>query len=143
MSDSEARAKLVPGVKIGSGVSLQDIQEATINEANRVQGLCDCQIVITSGTEGAHASGTFSHANGFKMDLASKNNFGQPNNLTNYILSNPEFYYDRNRCNGTRDGANCNGTWEAVYKSRSDPNVEYVWEAKGTSNEHWDVLVKS
>jgi len=41
----------------------------TVDGAITLKGACGCSITITGGTETGHASGTYSHANGYKVDI--------------------------------------------------------------------------
>lgn len=116
-TDDEARGNLNGSIQVKSGASLQGIQKITIDQVNNLQIACGCQIVITEGTGGSHAGGTYSHANGYKVDLRSDSSAAD---LNSFITSLPSA--------GTRsDGA-------AMYKDASG-NV-YALES-----DHWDVQV--
>lgn len=61
-----------------SCTSLDGIFSGTIDGVNNLKKQSGASILITGGTETGHASGTHSHANGFKVDLEKNtklNNF--------------------------------------------------------------------
>lgn len=62
--------------------SFDRVNSATIDAVITLKKACNCPITITGGTETGHASGTYSHWNGYKLDLA-KNSA-----LNNYITRN-------------------------------------------------------
>jgi hypothetical protein len=62
-----------------SCTSLDQVNSATVNGAVTLKGASKCGLTVTGGTEKGHASGTFSHWNGFKLD------FHKTNCLTNYV----------------------------------------------------------
>ncbi|KAI9904486.1 hypothetical protein N3K66_001015 [Trichothecium roseum] len=49
--------------------SYDQINTATVNGAITLKGACGCDVTITGGTETGHASGTYSHWNGYKLDF--------------------------------------------------------------------------
>jgi hypothetical protein len=49
--------------------SLQGLQPTTIFGVTELKSACNCDIRVTAGTEGGHAAGTYSHGNGYKLDL--------------------------------------------------------------------------
>jgi hypothetical protein len=50
--------------------SYEGINQDTVSAAIALKDACGgCEILITGGTESGHASGTYSHANGYKLDL--------------------------------------------------------------------------
>lgn len=61
--------------------SLDQIRATTINGIIAFKRSSGCAITITGGTETGHAAGTFSHANGYKVDIA------HTTCVTNYIHS--------------------------------------------------------
>lgn len=121
MTDADARALLAgSGVTVNKteaqGTSLEGINQATVADAIQLHNNCNCNIVITGGTEGGvHSNGTMSHGNGYKYDV-------RPNStLDTYITTN---YTNA----GTRsDGA-------ALYRA---PNGS-LYAREG---DHWDVQV--
>lgn len=49
---------------------LGGLQEGTVNGVEKMQQECACDIVITGGTESGHeTTGTYNHANGYKLDV--------------------------------------------------------------------------
>lgn len=49
--------------------SYDGLREATVQGAITLKGACGCALTITGGTETGHAGGTYSHANGYKLDF--------------------------------------------------------------------------
>lgn len=66
----------------GGCTSVAGLQETAITTVTQLKQVCNCPIMITAGTELGHEAGTYSHANGYKIDLA-KNSA-----LDKYITSN-------------------------------------------------------
>lgn len=64
-----------------SCTSLDQIRAATINGIIAFKQHSGCAVTITGGTETGHASGTYSHANGYKVDIS------HTTCVTNYIHS--------------------------------------------------------
>jgi len=71
--------------KLAPATSLEGIRTSTINVIVDLNRLSGAGIVITGGTEGGHAGGTYSHANGYKVDLRKNST------LDNYIRNNFSF----------------------------------------------------
>ncbi|HWH07077.1 MAG TPA: pilin [Candidatus Paceibacterota bacterium] len=94
--------------------SLDGIRSNTVDQAIAVKQACDCDVVVTGGTEAGHASGPTSHANGYKIDLRTTSGVNQ------YIQSLTPA--------GERDGVR--------YLDRC--GNEYVREG---SPAHWDITV--
>ncbi|XVX19654.1 hypothetical protein ACQP1U_15310 [Actinomycetota bacterium] len=81
LSDAQARGVLTSkGVPVvssggctsrynGSCTALDTIRTATIRQAVRIKD-SGCPIVVTGGTETGHATGTYSHWTGYKIDLS-------------------------------------------------------------------------
>lgn len=57
------------GPKNTGCTSLEGIQQDTLDHIVSVGQACNCAVTVTGGTEDGHAAGTFSHGNGFKIDL--------------------------------------------------------------------------
>jgi hypothetical protein len=51
-----------------SCTSLDQVNSATIDGAITLKGASKCDLTVTGGTETGHASGTYSHWNGYKLD---------------------------------------------------------------------------
>lgn len=50
-------------------VSYEGLYTGTVDGAITLKKACACSVVITGGTETGHASGTYSHANGYRFDF--------------------------------------------------------------------------
>ncbi|NOK58675.1 MAG: hypothetical protein GFH27_549301n295 [Chloroflexi bacterium AL-W] len=82
MSDSQARSLLrangIPVVSSGNCTdrynprctSLEQINSGTINGIIAFKNGSTCPVTVTGGTETGHSSGTYSHWNGYKIDIA-------------------------------------------------------------------------
>lgn len=64
-----------------SCTSLDQIRQSTISGVINFKAATGCAITVTGGTETGHASGTYSHWNGYKVDVAITSC------VTNYITS--------------------------------------------------------
>jgi hypothetical protein len=128
LTEAAAESQLAAaGVSINGGVELNGIRQSTINEVIRVKQSCGCAVTVTGGTGSNHAGGTYSHANGYKVDLRSQSSTGG-GPLTNFITQNYSYI-------GRRSGDNA--------RQFQAPNgVIYALEDEGQSDEHWDVLVR-
>ncbi|MFE5663639.1 hypothetical protein ACFQ7W_06865 [Streptomyces niveus] len=62
--------------------SLDQVNSATIQGAITLKNASGCGLTVTGGTETGHASGTYSHWNGYKLD------FSMTSCLTNYVTRN-------------------------------------------------------
>ncbi|KAF8610280.1 hypothetical protein BDV93DRAFT_12134 [Ceratobasidium sp. AG-I] len=54
---------------VSTCTSYDGILSGTVNNVITLKNACGCAITITGGTEVGHASGTYSHANGYKVDI--------------------------------------------------------------------------
>jgi len=85
-TDARARQILaIAGIEVNHPAprtSLEGIRVNTINAIVALNRAIGGGIVITGGTESGHASGTYSHANGYKVDLRLNST------LNNYIERN-------------------------------------------------------
>jgi hypothetical protein len=121
LTDAQARRKMSNvGISVNSPepkTSLEGIREATLLEIVWLKSASNATITITGGTEstGGHNDGTYSHANGYKVDLR------QNSVLDSYIEEN--FRRD--------------GTVGGYPAYRSPRGGLYVKE-----KDHWDVTVK-
>jgi hypothetical protein len=61
--------------------SFEQVNQTTIAGAKTLKSASGCALTITGGTETGHASGTYSHWNGYKVD------FRLTTCLTNYVKS--------------------------------------------------------
>ncbi|WP_424185950.1 hypothetical protein ACOBQX_29415 [Actinokineospora sp. G85] len=94
LSHSDAAARLSSsGIGISSSggcsdrnnptcTSLSQVNLATIQGAQTLKRASGCGLTVTGGTEVGHASGTYSHWNGYKLD------FSLSSCLTSYIKNN-------------------------------------------------------
>jgi hypothetical protein len=101
-----------------SCTSFDQINSGTIDGVVTLRGASGCQIVITGGTETGHASGTYSHWNGYKVDIRTSTT--TTTCIDRYIRANFAFIGNRG------DGA-------PQYRSGSGN----IYANEGT---HWDVL---
>jgi hypothetical protein len=74
LTDSAARDLLTAaGISINKtaaqGTSLEGMNTATVQDIIDLKKDCNCTIIVTGGTEGVHAAGVESHANGYKYDI--------------------------------------------------------------------------
>ncbi len=127
LSNQQAKLQLNAAmVGYKSNVSFEGIRQATINEAKALsfdlqnKGIGIGNEYITSGTEGSHNEGTYSHANGYKFDLR------KIDQLTNFIQNNYTRIQDRIEKDGTK-----------IPQYQNSRGAIYAKE-----NNHWDVLVK-
>jgi hypothetical protein len=100
---------------------LAGLRAGTINEVVLLKNTCKCDITITGGNEPGHASGEFSHGNGYKVDLALASS------LNSYIENNPSAF--RRLPQPRSDGA-------ILYQSQRS-GVVYAKE-----NNHWDITIR-
>ncbi|KAJ1327490.1 hypothetical protein MN608_06817 [Microdochium nivale] len=49
--------------------SYDGLYSGTVDGAVTLKGACGCSLIVTGGTETGHAGGTYSHANGYKLDF--------------------------------------------------------------------------
>lgn len=56
---------------ISTCTSFEQINQGTLNGALTLKRASGCSITITGGTEVGHAAGTYSHFNGYKVDVAT------------------------------------------------------------------------
>ncbi len=74
LTDTAARDLLAAsGITVNKtaaqGTSLEGMNAATVQDIIDLKNDCNCSIIVTGGTEGVHAAGTESHANGYKYDI--------------------------------------------------------------------------
>lgn len=113
-----------PGQTTGC-TSLSGILKSTVDGVKAIKNSCNCDVMITGGTEAGHASGAYSHANGWKVDLRFNTQ------LDNYIygkigtpsapITSSSIQKDTNYCG-------------------SDENT-YRYEPDAAGGAHWDVVV--
>ncbi|MGW7460870.1 hypothetical protein [Streptomyces sp. NPDC054797] len=98
---------------VSTCTSLEQVNAASINDTITLRRASGCALTITGGTEVGHASGTYSHWNGYKID------FSPTTCVSSYVTSS--FTRIANRSDGA-----------ARYRSAAG-NV-YARESS-----HWDV----
>jgi len=102
----------------GGCTNVSGMQEATVGQVIALASSCNgCSITITGGTEPGHASGTYSHGNGYKIDLRLSTA------LDDYLQSMTSV--------GTRTGDSSG----PAYVDKCGQN-QYVRES-----DHWDITV--
>lgn len=128
LADAEARAMLTAaGIPVSSSgncadrnnpscTSLEQIRRNTINGIINFKSVSACAITVTGGTETGHSSGTYSHWNGYKVDIS------RTTCVTNYIKSH--FTFIGNRGDGAPQYRDAAGN---IY-------ADEYWAA------HWDIL---
>jgi len=109
------------GVEVKVGVKLEGVRTKTLNEVVNTKQACGCEVVVTSATGGSHASGEYSHANGYKIDLR----LGSA--VSGYIKNN--YTYIGTRGDGARQ-----------YQAPS--GAVYAEEASAEGGPHWDIVVR-
>jgi len=95
------------GIEYKDSVGGDGLKQHVIDELINLNAACNCDITITSLTDGNHASGQFSHGSGFKADIRSVGG-GDPNpELISYVQSLPsagtwsdgtQLHYDAAAC---------------------------------------------
>jgi len=83
--------------------SLDGVRTQTISGIIAFKKKCGCAITITGGTEVGHSSGTYSHENGYKLDIAMascltdyiKKNF-KNRDATHWVDGSNIYYYEGN-----------------------------------------------
>ncbi|GAA5502970.1 hypothetical protein Dxin01_02717 [Deinococcus xinjiangensis] len=128
LSDATARSRVyAAGISVSSSggcsnrnvntcTSLEQVNSGTIDGIITLKRASGCSITITGGTETGHAGGTYSHWNGYKLDI-SKNTC-----INTYITGN----FPRA---GTRGDA------APLYKSAAGNIYANEYWAN-----HWDIL---
>lgn len=115
------------GPQTEGSTSLEGVKTDTINGVIAFKGACiastgtPCDITITGGTEPGHEPGSYSHSNGYKLDI-------DPNpQVNNYIMNSSRF--EKLPPRGT----------DLVYRDKLTGYV-YVYEKYGQAKgSHWDV----
>ncbi len=98
---------------VSTCTSYEQINQETVSGVKTFRSISGCAINITGGTETGHASGTYSHWNGYKVDIPLSTC------ISNYITSHYAY-------------AGIRGDGAAMYKSPSG-NI-YARESS-----HWDI----
>lgn len=110
-----ASALKAGGVGYNQGITMDGTRADTISQAVALKAACGCTVTVTSTTGGSHAGGTYSHSEGYKIDV------GLNSALNAYIQG-------KLRAGGNRsDGA-------ALYYDKCG-------NAYAKESDHWDILV--
>jgi hypothetical protein len=90
--------------KTGKGAAgFEGLKPHVIGAVSALDQACQCNVFITEATGGSHSSGAYSHANGYKLDLRTKDN----PELVSYVKKLPpagnwkdgtKLYKDENSC---------------------------------------------
>lgn len=106
LNDAAVSSLQAQGITVKPGASLNGLQPHVLSEVIKLNQSCNCGVVITEGTGGTHAQGAYSHGNGYKLDLRTRDN----PTLVNYVKSLPRpsgktswsdgtpLYYDARSC---------------------------------------------
>ncbi|UUU31845.1 peptidoglycan-binding protein [Streptomyces sp. CA-210063] len=131
LSDAQAAARLkAAGItRTSSGnctdrnrkncTSLQDIRVGTIDGVIALKKNSGCKVVITGGTEVGHAGGTYSHWNGYKVDVS------RTACVTTYIQKHSKKHHKRG-----------DGAWVWRVTSGGKTVIDYADENWAN---HWDI----
>ncbi|MFE5300672.1 peptidoglycan-binding protein [Streptomyces sp. NPDC056632] len=112
------------GIKRPAGrTSLQGVRARTIEGVITLKRKSGCTIVITGGTESGHSAGPRSHAQGYKLDLRTRD---EGRCVTNWIK-------DTQRTGKPR------GSDPRWYGTLNGIGLEYVYETPKRSGVHWDI----
>ena len=98
---------------VSTCTSYEQINQSTVDGIKTFKRISGCSVTITGGTETGHASGTYSHWNGYKVDVSPTTC------VSSYITSHYAYYGVRS------DGA-------TMYRAASG-NI-YARESN-----HWDI----
>lgn len=110
----------VDGIRLGTAETMAALAKA-----------CGCNPIITAGTDGTHAPGTFSHGEGYKLDVRT-----WEGGFTEYI-TDPSSGWTKI---GSR--VESDGSVSPIYTNPDYPGVTAVREHVGDLKEHWDVQFK-
>lgn len=121
---------------VATCTSFDQVHDHTIAGAITLKKACNCAVTITGGTETGHASGTYSHWNGYKLD------FRKTTALDSYITNT--FTRIANRGDGSPQYQARSGN---IYAVRSLSHLLYQnWDhlanrkkKKQNEGNHWDV----
>lgn len=126
-TDASARAYLSQnGISVNKpapATDLNGIKPGIIQEIVNLKKACNCTVIVTAGTESGHSTGTYSHTNGYKIDL------GMNSTLDNYIKTN--FTAIATRSDGAKQWKN------------TATGAIYAEEATQGTGPHWDVVLKA
>ncbi len=118
-----------------------DVRDGTRNGIINLQNRCSsgnvsCDLIISGGAEGGHESGTYSHKNGYKMDISYRSPGAQKFRefLGNQSVTNEDTFIQETG-------------------SSMKPNTNYIFQnngyayivrlEEGNGQDHWDIAVVS
>jgi hypothetical protein len=114
---------------------LDGIRKEAIDGATELKEDCNCNVVVTGGTEAGHASGIYSHTNGYKLD------FRKDAGLNEYIRG--EYDIEKNFSDPQSACGGAGGSWGGGSCRRSDGSQIYIDPESGAiyaeEHDHWDV----
>ncbi|MFJ2591171.1 GH25 family lysozyme [Streptomyces sp. NPDC087538] len=112
------------GIKAPVGrTSLAGVRARTIQGVIALKKASGCTITITGGTESGHSAGPRSHANGYKLDLRTRD---EGRCVTNWIKT-------------TQRKASPRGTDARWHGTLNGISAEYVYEIPRSGGVHWDI----
>ncbi|MER6499187.1 GH25 family lysozyme [Streptomyces sp. NPDC001455] len=129
LTQRQALAQLASaGIKAPVGrTSLAGVRARTIQGVIALKKASGgCTIVITGGTESGHGKGTYSHANGYKLDLRTRD---EGRCVTSWIKTTQRKGAPRGK----------DARW---YGTLNGISAEYVYEVPRSSGVHWDITFK-
>lgn len=140
LTEATARDRLANfGIKIPASVKVDGIRKAALDEILDLgtEIVAPGNVFITSVTGGNHAEGTFSHANGYKFDVA-------PNSELDRIIRTDTSKFENS---GRTRTDPLTSRQQAIFINKKT-GAEYVYEPEVIQNgvktrgAHWDVAVK-
>ncbi|MFH8472367.1 GH25 family lysozyme [Streptomyces sp. NPDC018000] len=126
LTQRQALAQLgAAGIKAPVGrTSLEGVRARTIQGVIALKKKSGCTITITGGTESGHSTrGNYSHANGYKLDLRTRD---EGRCVTNWIKTTQRKGAPRG------NDARWHGTLNGI-------TAEYVYEIPRNGGTHWDI----
>lgn len=90
LSDGEARKALeAAGINFKDSASVAGLRDSAVNGVIALNSAVGANLTITSGTDGKHAGGKYSHSQGYKVDFRTSDAAGQK--LVGYLQSGTDF----------------------------------------------------
>ncbi|MFB7454005.1 GH25 family lysozyme [Streptomyces sp. NPDC056194] len=129
LTQRQALAQLAAaGIKRPVGrTSLEGVRARTIQGVIALKKASGCTITITGGTESGHSTkGTYSHANGYKLDLRTRD---EGRCVTNWIKTTQRKGAPRGK----------DARW---YGTLNGISAEFVYEVPRSGGVHWDITFK-
>lgn len=106
----------------GGCTNWRDVKPEAKEYIENLANECECDLVVTGGSEKGHADGVFSHENGDKVDL--RNTQG----INTFVEENPDRF----------ERLDNNSKGELRYR---DKKTDAVWTKETGTDPHWDVYV--